>query len=145
MPGTDDYTGIKAKVDSLLERLSVFYWSRHEPEKYVIKHPQTGRNVGLGVIARQNYAAFNLTVAFMRGSINSITDQNNACNVFGAIKHSLEAWDKDEKISGYITLLSLDEFSEWFKQERHTIPEDLCIWIGNAIKHSTTESLHKIR
>lgn len=145
MPGTDDYTGIKAKVEKLIERLSIFYWSRYAPEKYVIKHPQTGKNAGLGVIARQNYAAFNLTVALMRGSISSITEQNNACNAFGAIKQALETCDKDERVSGYITLLSLDEFSEWFKQERHTVPEELCIWIGNAIRHSTTDMLHKVR
>lgn len=45
-------------LKTLLSNLTKFYWSPEPPEHYVIQHE--GNTVGLGAIAWQNYAAFNL-------------------------------------------------------------------------------------
>ena len=68
-------------IKNLYNKLSKYYWSPDHPSHYVIDFPD-GTQKGLGLIANQNYGAFNLAWGAAQGRWQTKDDQIELVTAF---------------------------------------------------------------
>lgn len=109
----------------MITKLSKFYWSPRPPETYLIPHPTTGVQVGLGRIVHKSYAAFNLTYAYVGGKLQDVGTQARAVKVFSFLQDRLEVPVAGADLSSWVTLLTQPEFTAWAAANTDSIPLEL--------------------
>lgn len=108
-------------VRNLLNRLTKFYWSENPPETYVIKNPTSGEHCGIGLIASQNYGAFNLTWVSSKGEDNwrTFAGQTTLCVDFTRNKPITQHKVNGVCLVDYLCLYSQKEFTNWMRIEKN--------------------------
>lgn len=102
------------KLKRLITKLEKFYWSPRLPETYVLPGGQ-----GLGRIAGQNYAAFNLVWATHR--LESEQDHLDAVKLFARLGTFTAQKVGDCELQDWITLQTPTEFAAWYTSNRHIV------------------------
>lgn len=70
------------KLSEIISKLCKFYWSEEPPENYVLSN-----GAGLGRIAKQDYAAFNLAWKFSNGALQTFDEHKAAVVVLWQFKN----------------------------------------------------------
>lgn len=104
-------------VKTLLNRLTKFYWSDNPPESYVILNPTTKEHCGIGLIASQNYGAFNLTWASSTGDWRTFAGQTQLCVDFTRNKPITQHKVNGVMLLEYLCLYQQKEFINWMHKE----------------------------
>lgn len=108
------------QIRQMLRQLADFHWSPDHPSSYVIKHPDTGKDVGIGIIAMVAPGAFNLTYAAMNGQLGTMADHEKAVGLFiGFDKIAKLSEIDDTTLESFLTLLTQAEFKEWIQDDRN--------------------------
>lgn len=68
-------------VKLLLTRLQHFWWTPKPPEEYLLP-AQDGRKLGVGLLAPQNYAAFNLAYMALNVPLDTETQQRTLVSIW---------------------------------------------------------------
>jgi len=105
-------------VKMLLNKLGKFYWSDEVPETYTILNPTTGEKCGIGLIASQNYGAFNLTWAAFKGDWHTFAGQTTLCVEFSKNKPITQHKVGGVMLVDYLCLYSQSEFVNWMRVEK---------------------------
>lgn len=104
-------------VKNLLNRLNKFYWSDNPPETYTIPNPTTQEICGIGLIASQNYGAFNLTWASFKGNWKTFDGQTQLCVNFAKNKPITQHKVNGVMLIDYLCLYSQKDFINWMQKE----------------------------
>lgn len=132
------------QVRALIDKLMDFYWSPLEPSSYVIPVVSEGRKTtaGIGLIARQDWAAWNLTYKRFGGVFNNVARMREAVVYFRALRSTfaVDRYHLDEIVDGgplrfFVTVLSEAEFSVWYDIHRHEIVTATRLLIDQAFPH----------
>jgi hypothetical protein len=108
------------KVRSLFAKATKFYWSPMLPENCVHKNPESKKPAGIGLIAHENYAWFNLAINAC-GVPQSYEDQQVIVEFWEKIKTDsalLEGRVGDYSVEEAATMLTQAEFNKWVKRYR---------------------------
>lgn len=97
----------------MTERLKKFHWSPRPPEAYTVPHKDTKRPCGIGVIAGQNYAAFNLVWASSKADWSTFNGHVELCKEFTALKPLTQTKINNVLLFDYLTLFSQANFMRW--------------------------------
>lgn len=118
---------VRHKVDDLMQRLMKFYWSPSHPATYTLPHPQTGKTVGIGLIAMRDPAAFNMTHAAISGDFSTVSQHQRAVELFVSYEKLEKVEVGEQSLSEWITLLSESEFRNWITNADNSklIPEPI--------------------
>ena len=127
-------------VRQLCEKLAHFYWSPMHPDTYLVKHPHTGADIGIGRIAHECYASFNLAYLTVGRNLSNINQHNLAIQNFIAAKRELAAEIEGHPLSSYVLVMSEREFQAWYAKNKASIPTEACICIDRAF-----HNVHKLR
>lgn len=73
-------------VNELITKCSKFYWSPEHPSRYTLTNPHNNKPCGVGLVAHQDWAAFNLAWAANKGQWNTLADQHNLVTGFQKYK-----------------------------------------------------------
>jgi hypothetical protein len=73
-------------VNELITKCSKFYWSPDHPSTYVLTNPQNKKPCGIGLVAHQDWAAFNLTWAANKGVWDTFAAQHSLVTGFQKYK-----------------------------------------------------------
>lgn len=107
---------VDPKFSEILEKLSIFWWSTRHPDKYLIS-----QTCGLGLIAKEDYAAFNIAWALHspldthEAHVRAIPDFNRARTVLN------EAVGPDLMLRDLVTMKTLPEFLHWYAMHRRDV------------------------
>jgi len=99
-----------------IESISKFYWSPHPPETYTFVH--NGKVSGIGKIAHNNYAAFNIAWALTNPSKNPATHVE-AIKVFSYVGSRMAMEVEGAPLSDWATLLTHNKFIQLYIRNRH--------------------------
>ena len=110
---------ITAKVRKLYDKLERFYWSERHPTSYVIPHPETGANVGIGLIAMRCPGAFNLAYANVGGKLETLEAHQTAIRSMVTCDRLSQFSIKSQPMSAWLTLLTENEFRLWVKDVKY--------------------------
>lgn len=107
---------IDPKLSTLLRNLTSFWWSTLHPDAY-----RFNGNTGIGVIAKEDYAAFNIAWALhapldtREAHVRAIPDFNRARIVLN------EQVGTDLMLRDAVTLMSMPVFLNWYAKNRSSI------------------------
>lgn len=131
------------KMADLYARLENFHWSPNKPVTYGYNDPQKGFT-GVGVIAHSlgAYAAFNLAFSKYGGHFQSPREHAEATVfVIQATRELCNVVVGTEPLLSMATLLSHDDFSNWYTKHRHSVPAPARKWVDHV--GSTSYHLQK--
>jgi len=114
-------------MEKLLNSLINWHWSPHYPTTYTLPDGS-----GLGKIAMNNPAAFNLTWA-KYGKLETIDDHRNAVGFFAITSSRLDGLGYDHKLVNYATMRTQVEFREFYIQARLTLPKHVSDVLDSAM------------
>ena len=100
------------KVRALVRKLSNFYWSRRLPQHCVLDN-----GTGLGRLAYEDMAAFNIAWCYVRPSCSE--SHIKAVMLFNSKKEKLNAVFRGVKLRDAVMLLSKDAFELWLTKVRN--------------------------
>lgn len=106
------------QVQTLLERLSKYYWSDNHPGSYLLDLGN-GPKAGLGLVAHLNYAAFSLTWATCK--LETKDDHLSAVRYFTKLSVLLNQEVSGCSLTDHITLRTPQEFAAWYSQNRSLV------------------------
>lgn len=109
-------------VNQLYAKLSRFYWSPKHPSEYVIR--LYGKIAGVGLIAHQDYAAFNYAWAATHLSLDTEAGQRAATFSFVAAQQITKLAVEDADLGWQMTRQSLPEFKLWYAANWKTVPRE---------------------
>lgn len=95
---------VENSVAALLYRVEHFHWSPMHPTKYVISDGQGGVK-GVGLVAHQDYAAFNLAWGMCSGRWKTDADQMNLITAFVGFQQYTSVRVAGEPLGDYLTVL----------------------------------------
>lgn len=102
-------------INGMLKRLSLYWWSDRHPSTYVFSKDY--KTMGVGLMAGQSFAAFNLCYVLTDGGIESSLAGEEAHRTFlrlwGKAKAISELPYGDGHLSDVITMLTPAEFLTW--------------------------------
>lgn len=107
------------KIRAMYEKLSRFYWSPQHPAAYTIEHPSNGRAAGLGLLAMQSPAAFNLAYIAVGGKLDTLDDHIHAVTLFTGYRNLVEEEVNKQPLSSWILLMSAREFKNWIANDEN--------------------------
>lgn len=120
------------KLSEIISKLCKFYWSEEPPENYVLNN-----GAGLGRIAKQDYAAFNLAWKFSNGALQTFDEHKAAVVVFVAIQKSgiLDRPVEDgNQLRDLVTLNSASSFESWYVSYKHKLDDEVTGFIDFALR-----------
>ncbi len=110
----------------LCNRLRKFYWSDKHPSSYVICHPAIENRVaGIGSIAHECYAAFNLAYALTGKNLHTLQGQRAMVDKFTQLQTDCRLTQivDGAELSDTILVLDQEAFGVWYTDNRQHITE----------------------
>lgn len=121
------------KIQALITKLSKWYWSPQLPNNYTLHNGN-----GIGKIAMNNPAAFNLTWAKYRGDFG---DHVEPVSYFARVGLRLAAIQVNKQtLDSYVTLMSYQEFHKFYSQIRPSLSNTVAEVIDEAF-HEKVQKL----
>ncbi len=124
-------------VESLIVKVSKFYWSPNHPSTYHLRHGEF--TAGLGLIAHHDYAAFNIAYAAV-GKLESLHEHLAATALWSLFTKHTDQQVGEATLGEWITLYQPPEFEVWYKNNREEVNSNAQRSIDKALR-----SLHRIR
>lgn len=106
-------------IKALIQKLSKFYWTPMPPEHYTIT--VLGKKAGIGLVAWQDYAAFNYVWAANTLDLNTEAGQVIMVREWNLARSFTSVPILGQELSWYLTSKSLPEFRVWYKGNRHEV------------------------
>lgn len=107
-------------VKALFNRLSAFHWSPEHPSTYTIQ--LHGRRAGVGLIAHNDFAAFNYAWGMTKTCIQTETGQHQMIRnwTIGSTITATPVGDTD--LAWHLTSMKQPEFCNWLLQNQSSLP-----------------------
>lgn len=96
-------------IKQLLAKLSNFYWSPEHPSHYVLQL-ENGREKGVGLIAFQNFAAFNLAWGSNQGRASTEDEHAALVTDFSKYRHYTKYLMGEQTVGEWVCMLKPKEF-----------------------------------
>jgi hypothetical protein len=93
----------------LFEKLSNYYWSPEHPSSYVLQL-ENGAERGIGLLAHQNYGAFNLSWGSNQGRCETDDDQTKLITGFSKYRVYAEMPMGKQKVGDWTCMLKPEAF-----------------------------------
>jgi hypothetical protein len=106
---------IDLQIRELVRKLAKFHWSPKHPSAYVLPHPESGKPVGVGIIAMQCPGAFNLMYVAVNGELSTIEDHRKAIDVLVTCGRLSRVEVEKHPLSSWLTLFTEEEFKNWMQ------------------------------
>lgn len=124
-------------VESLINKVSKFYWSPNHPSTYHFQHGEV--RAGLGLIAHNDYAAFNIAYA-SAGNLDTLKAHLRATEVWAVFTKFTDQIVGEATLGEWITLYQPPEFAVWYKYNRAEVNINAQRAINTALR-----TLHRVR
>lgn len=108
-------------VKDLYVKLSKFYWSPEHPGSYTIK--LAGQIAGIGLIAHQDYAAFNYAWAVHYKDLHSEAGHRAAIADWLAMRKFTDSKVLDSDLSWQLTRQNQESFKQWYAINWKALPQ----------------------
>lgn len=119
-------------LDTLIKKLIKYHWSPDPPYTYTINI--AGKTAGLGLIAMNCPAAFNIAWAASGGDLSTYAAQRGAVVVYSKasllLNHNIS---RSISVEDLATLMSQKEFGSWLSKHEEELPEPLRTVLVNAM------------
>lgn len=119
-------------VRNLLTKLSSYYWSPKHPTEYVFM--SENRVVGAGLVAKENYAAFNLAWLKCYGKLQTQEDHMTFVRAFAQAKPLTELLVDGQLLSWIVTTKTQKEFMHWYMHAA-SIPNQLRSYMLSIVEY----------
>lgn len=119
-------------VKALITKLSNYYWSPRHPSTYLID--VEGRVAGAGLLAKDDYAAFNLAWLKRNGKLETQSDHFAFVRTFIDAKVFTSLTVGGMELSWALTSKTEPEFVQWYLQA-HSIPADLKAFLSQSVEY----------
>lgn len=106
-------------VKALIKKLSKFYWTPLAPEHYTVT--VSGKKAGIGLVAWQDYAAFNYAWAANNFDLTTESGQVGILREWVLARSLTGTLVLGQELSWHLTSKSLPEFRVWYKDNRHEV------------------------
>ena len=100
---------VKQQIKTMCDRLANYHWSPKHPSEYVIKSPD-GQTRGIGIIAQNNYGAFNLAWAAVEGKCKTMEEHVEIITKFSGYQAVTTLTLNDVPISDWLCFLRPNAF-----------------------------------
>ena len=125
---------IKQQVQAMWDRLANYHWSPKHPSEYVLRTEDKVR--GIGLIAQNNYGAFNLAWASVEGRCGDLAEHTEIITRFSRYQTVTTHMLNDVPLSDWLCFLRPNGF-RMLIQSTETIPvplkQELLYVTGKAI------------
>lgn len=106
-------------IKALIQKLSKFYWTPMPPEHYTIT--VLGKKAGIGLVAWQDYAAFNYAWAANTLDLNTEAGQVIMVMEWGLARSFTSVPVLGQELSWFFTSQTLPEFRVWYMDNRQEV------------------------
>ena len=106
-------------IKALIQKLSKFYWTPMPPEHYTIT--VLGKKAGIGLVAWQDYAAFNYAWAANTLDLNTEAGQVVMVREWALARSFTSVPVLGQELSWFFTSQSLPEFRVWYMDNRQEV------------------------
>lgn len=106
---------IDLQIRELVTKLAKFHWSPKHPSEYVLPHPESGKPVGVGIIAMQCPGAFNLMYVAVNGALSTYEDHQAAITMLVKCDKLAKIDVLKQPLSSWLTLFTEEEFKGWIQ------------------------------
>lgn len=112
---------IKLQVSTLIDKLSKSWWSPRRPETY--QAYLDGRNIGVGIIAYKDIAAFNVAWALVPNP-KLINDYKNGIDYYFEFTRITKFPVLNADLAWWLTSQTHAEFVKWYATHRDFVPPE---------------------
>lgn len=127
-----------SEIKTLVAKLQQWYWSPMPPESYVV-HTAAG-NVGIGLIAHKNYAAFNLIWLSM--PLSTRQDMQAANTAFMLMSLLTKVQIENDTVGDHILTKTPEEFRAWYEAHRAVFSKPVLATLDKVFENA--KKLHKV-
>jgi hypothetical protein len=106
-------------IKALIQKLSKFYWTPMPPEHYTIT--VLGKKAGIGLVAWQDYAAFNYAWAANTLDLNTEAGQVVMLREWALARSFTSVPVLGQELSWFFTSQTLPEFRVWYMDNRQEV------------------------
>lgn len=127
-----------SEVKRLVAKLQQWYWSPMPPESYVV-HTAAG-NVGVGLIAHKNYAAFNLI--WLSLPLSTRQDMQVANTAFMLMSLVTKVIIGNDTVGDHILTKTPQEFKLWYEANRAAFSQPASFTLDKVFENA--KKLHQL-
>ena len=117
------------EIDTMITQLSRYWWSPRHPSTYLTTGAN-GRPAGLGLLAHENPAAFNVVWSIQ--PLVTFEDHKSAIMVWSQLNRQLDCRAGNEYLDWAITSRTREEFKSWYKLNKIHIRIETRIYLDKV-------------
>lgn len=116
-------------IKEMINTLSRYWWSPRHPSTYIIKGAN-GQPAGIGLLAHESPAAFNVVWAIQ--PLVTFSDHKNAVMIWSQLKQQLDVRIRSEFLDFAITSRTREGFKQWYKSNRVSVRLETRIFLDKV-------------